>query len=421
MNKNITFLLRPKFFSLLLIVCLTPNLAFSQYTLLFDKIPDQTDVERLIMSNEILSKMKGKSFSVDVIGHGNIGQYFYSKHSILDISTSHNSLCNFNELEAVRSYFSKKDAQGVFYLAEGGILLSAGVSRCLPISSFNKLYKKTYNSIVFTHLVLPENKWLKDVALNVPDKKFMVGDKVQLKLTYNTNLQAEELEVSFKMNDREYTVQESGVVEVSLDETSNIIQYKVQSKTSDCRVEGNFIIPAKSCDTKLPIYVDMHYDSFLYSNEAENVYNVARWQVSDNYIFSDSLKKYAIGYCYIIPVHFECPVSEVKVLLKNDEGQILGNPLVQQVSRLNEDRVPMINLNAPFDSSRGNWSCSKVGRELYKAVYKAPIPDDVEFILFKPEGDLGKYFQLRIVPVNITNTKWQFPPYSIGFESCENN
>jgi hypothetical protein len=97
------------------------------------------------------------------------------------------------------------------------------------------------------------------------------------------------------------------------------------------------------------------------------------------------------------------------------------NPLVQQVSRMNVERAPMIDLNAPFNSSVGDWTYSKVGRELFKAVYKAPIPDDVEFILFKPEGDLGQFFKLSFIPEGVTNVKWQFPPFDIGFTSCEKN
>ena len=419
MNRENVFYLRPNLIGLVLLICFSANLVSAQYTLLFDKIPTEEDVDRLMMSNEILSKMKGESFKVDVIGYGQVGLYFHDKNGGLSITESYQSLCNYNELEGVKSYFTKNNPQGVFYLGEGSMLVSAVGSKALSIFSFNKLFRKKYSSIVFAHLVSPENKWLKDLKLQSPDRKFMVGDKAQLKFNYSTNFSMEELDFSFRLNDIEYEVPESGVVDVRLNQTVNKITYSVKSKTCDCFKDTSITILAKSCDTKFPILLDMNYDSFLNSNEGEKINNVERWQVTDNYIFSDSLKQYDIGYCYVIPVHFECPISEFKVFLVNGSDEMETNPLVQQVSKMNIERAPVIDLNAPFNKSVGDWTYSKVGRELFKAVYKAPIPDDVEFILFKPEGDLGQFFKLRFIPLGVTNSNWQFPSFDIGFISCE--
>ena len=421
MNREIVFWLRPNLLGLVLLVCLSANFATAQYTLLFDKIPTEEDVDRLMMSNETLSKMKGQSFKVDVVGYGQVGLYFHGKNGGLSITGTHKSLCNYNELEGVRLYFTKNNPQGVFYLGEGSMLVSAVGSKALSINSFNKLFRRKYSSIVFAHMVAPENKWFRDFKLQIPNRKFMVGDKTQLKFNYRTNLSIEELDFSFRLNDIEYDVPESGVVDVRLTQTVNRITYSVRSNTCDFAKDSSITILAKSCDTKFPILLDMNFDSFLNANEGEKINNVERWQVTDNYIFSDSLKQYDIGYCYVIPVHFECPISEFKVFLVNSSDEMETNPLVQQVSRMNEERAPVIDLNAPFNKSAGDWTYSKVGREVYKSVYKAPIPEDVEFILFKPEGDLSQYFKLRFIPLGVTNINWQFPPFDIGFTSCEKN
>ena len=421
MNREIVFWLRPNLLGLVLLVCLSVNFASAQYILLFDKIPTEEDVDRLMMSNETLSKMKGESFKVAVIGYGNVGVYFHGKNGGLSITGSYQSLCNYNELEGIRSYFTKNNPQGVFYLGEGSMLVSAVGSKALSINSFNKLFRKKYSSIVFAHLVAPENKRLRDLKLQIPDRKFIVGDKAQLKFSYSTNFSREELDFSLRLNGKDYDVQESGVVDVRLTETINKITYSVKSNSCDCFIDSSIIILANSCDTKFPILLDMNFDSFLNANEGEKINNVERWQVTDNYIFNDSLKQYDIGYCYVIPVHFECPISEFKVFLWNGSDSMETNPLVQQVSRMNEEHAPVIDLNAPFNKSVGDWTYSKVGREVYKSVYKAPIPEDVEFILFKPEGDLSQFFKLSLIPLNVTNSNWQFPPFDIGFTSCEKN
>jgi hypothetical protein len=415
--------MKPKLLVLFLLMCSMSKMANARHTLLFDRIPQEADVELLMMSNETLSKMKGEIFNVDVIGYGTVGLYTHSKsHDGLSITERYQPLCNYDELEGVKVYFNKVNPQSIFYLGEGSMIVAAAGSKSLPIASYNKLYKKKYRDIVFAHLISPENKFLKDLKLQKPERKFMIGDKVQLKFIYNTNISEEDLELSFNLNGVEYEVKESGVVDIRLDQNVNTINYSVRSKTCNCNypVQPETIM-AKTCDTKFPILLDMHYDSFLNSNEGEKINNVERWQVSDNYIFNDSLQKYDIGYCYVIPVHFECPISEFKVFLWNGDGEMETNPLVQQVSRMNVERAPMIDLNAPFNSSVGDWTYSKVGRELFKAVYKAPIPDDVEFILFKPEGDLGQFFKLSFIPEGVTNVKWQFPPFDIGFTSCEKN
>ena len=123
MNREIVFWLRPNLLGLVLLVCLSVNFASAQYILLFDKIPTEEDVDRLMMSNETLSKMKGESFKVAVIGYGNVGVYFHGKNGGLSITGSHQSLCNYNELEGIKSYFTKNNPQGVFYLGEGSMLV----------------------------------------------------------------------------------------------------------------------------------------------------------------------------------------------------------------------------------------------------------------------------------------------------------